>query len=169
MAMPRKLKFFNTFIDGSSYLGECVELTLPTLSRTMEDYRAGGMSGPVKVDLGQEAIELEATFGGLMRPILRQYAAARHDAVALRFAGAYQRDDNGSVQSVEIVVRGRWSEIEPGSAKGGEDTEFKSKLACSYYKLIVDGREEIEIDLLNMIERIDGVDRLAEHRRAIGA
>lgn len=169
MALPRKLKNLNLFGDGESYLGQVVEVKLPTLTRTMEEYRGGGMSGPVKIDNGQGAIELESKFGGLMRPVLRQYAAARHDAVQLRFAGSYQRDDTGLVDAVEIVVRGRHEEIDAGTAKAGEDTEFSVKTACSYYKLSINGVTEIEIDLVNMLEIVGGVDRMAQHRAAIGA
>lgn len=169
MALPRKLKNFNVFGDGESFLGQVVELKLPTLTRAMEDYRGGGMSGPVKIDNGQEALELEHKYGGFMRSVLRQYGATRHDAAQLRFAGAYQRDDTGATDSVEIVVRGRHSEIDMGTAKAGDDTEFTVKTACSYYKLMVNGVTVIEIDLVNMIEIVDGVDRLADQRRAIGA
>lgn len=168
MALPKKLKNLNLFNDGASYIGQVVELTPPTLSRSMEDYRGGGMSGPVKIDNGQEPIEFEWKCGGLMRDVLRQYGATRHDAVQLRFAGAYQRDDTGAVDAVEIVVRGRHSELEFGSAKAGDDTEFSVKTACSYYKLSINGVTEVEIDLVNMIEIVGGVDRLAAQRRAIG-
>lgn len=168
MALPRKLKNLNLFNDGESYIGQIVELTPPTLTRTMEDYRGGGMSGPVKIDNGQDAIELEWKCGGLMQSVLRQYGITRHDGVQLRFAGAYQRDDTGAVDAVEIVVRGRHSEIGFGTAKAGDDTEFEVKTACSYYKLTINGNTEIEIDLINMVEMVGGVDRLAEQRRAIG-
>lgn len=168
MALPRKLKNLNLFGDGESYLGQVLSVKLPTLTRSMEDYRGGGMSGPVKIDNGQEALELESKFGGLMRSVLRQYGVTRHDGVQLRFAGAYQRDDTGAVDAVEVVVRGRHSEIDLGDAKPGDDTEFTVKTAVSYYKLIINGFTEIEIDLVNMIEIVAGVDRLAEQRRAIG-
>lgn len=169
MAMPRKLKNMNLFNDGESYLGQATEVKLPTLTRAMEAYRGGGMSGPVDVDFGNEKIELEWKCGGLMRSTLRQYGVTRHDGVQLRFAGAYQRDDTGGVDSVEVVVRGRHSEIDPGTAKVGEDTEFSVKTSCSYYKLTINGVTDIEIDFVNMIEIVGGVDRLAEQRRAIGA
>ncbi|MCH6016143.1 phage major tail tube protein, partial [Salmonella enterica] len=39
---------------------------------------------------------------------------------------------------------------------------------CTYFKLSIDGKELIEIDTVNMIEKVDGVDLLAAHRRAIG-
>lgn len=168
MALPRKLKNLNLFNDGESYVGQIVELTPPTLTRSMEDYRAGGMSGPVKIDNGQEAIELEWKCGGLMRSALNQYGITTVAGAQLRFAGAYQRDDTGAVDAVEIVVRGRHSEIDFGSAKAGDDTEFTVKTACAYYKLTINGETVIEIDLVNMIEIVNGTDRLAEQRRAIG-
>jgi len=168
MGMPRKLKHFNVYNDAESCLGEVLEITLPTLSRSMEDYRGGGMSGPVKIDNGMEALEVETKYGGVMRSVLRQFGIATHDGVQLRFAGSYQREDSGAVDAVEIIVRGRHQEIGRGNAKEGEDTEFSAKTACSYYKEVWNGQVVAEIDFVNMIEIIDGVDRLAEHRRAIG-
>ena len=93
MALPRTLKNFNLFNDGDSYLGQVEEITLPTLTRKTEDYRAGGMMGPVKLDMGQEAIECEWKCGGLMRGVLAQYGITKPDGVQLRFAGAYQSED----------------------------------------------------------------------------
>ncbi|MBN3083358.1 phage major tail tube protein, partial [Pectobacterium polaris] len=97
-----------------------------------------------------------------------QYAAPGIDAVLLRFSGAYQRDDTGEIAAVEVVMRGRHKEIDGGESKEGEDTETKISTQCTYYKLTIDGKEMIEIDTLNMIERVVGVDRLEQHRRAIG-
>jgi P2 family phage contractile tail tube protein len=39
---------------------------------------------------------------------------------------------------------------------------------CAYYKLTIDGKDVIEVDVINMVLMVDGVDRLAEHRKAIG-
>ncbi len=169
MAMPRKLKNLNLFNDGSSYIGQVSEITLPKLTRKMEDWRGGGMNAPIKVDQGMEGIELEAVCGGLMRDVFDQFGIARHDGVMLRFAGAYQRDDTGTVDAVEVVVRGRHEEIEAGKAKAGDDTEFKFKTVASYYKLAVNGETLVEIDIPNFVEIVGGVDRLAQQRWAIGA
>ncbi|MFS8392858.1 phage major tail tube protein, partial [Xanthomonas campestris] len=91
------------------------------------------------------------------------------NAVQLRFAGAYQRDDTAEVDAVEVVVRGRHSEIDPGTGKSGDDTEFSVKTSASYYKLTINGTTVIEIDFVNMTEIVNGVDLLAAQRRAIGA
>lgn len=168
MALPRKLKGFNVFSAGESFLGEAKTITLPELKRLMEAYRGGGMSGPVKIDLGQDEIQLKVVYGGFMKSILRQYAATTHDAVQLRFAGGYQRDDSGLMDAVEIVVRGRHEGLEFGDAEAGSDTEFTVTTACSYYKLTCNGEVLVEIDLINMVENVGGIDRLLALRTAIG-
>ncbi|HBS7045364.1 TPA: phage major tail tube protein, partial [Klebsiella pneumoniae] len=53
-------------------------------------------------------------------------------------------------------------------SKQGEDTTSKLSLVCTYYKLTMNGKELVEIDVLNMIEKVNGVDRLDQHRRNIG-
>ncbi|QSQ38922.1 phage major tail tube protein [Xanthomonas translucens] len=169
MALPKKLKHFNTFGNGESWLGLANEVKLPVLTRKLEEYRAGGMSGPVSLDMGQEALELEIKFGGLMRPVLNQYGVTTHNGVMLRFAGSYQREDTGAIDVVEVVVRGRHKEIDMGTAKAGDDTEFTVKSALSYYKLTINGVPELEFDFVGMKEIVNGVDLLAVHRTAIGA
>lgn len=168
MALPRKLKNMNLFNDGVSFVGVASEVVLPKLTRKLEEYRGGGMNGPIDTDLGIEKLEAEHSYGGLVREIFNQFGIARVDGVLLRFAGAYQRDDTGEVDAVEVVMRGRHSEIDPGSSKAGDDTEFKVKSSLSYYKLTINNEVVIEIDILNMIELVNGEDRLADQRAAIG-
>lgn len=168
MALPRKLKNFNLFVDGESFMGVASEVELPKLTRKMEEFRGGGMNGPVDTDMGMEKLEIGWTCGGMVRQVFNQFGLARADGVLLRFAGAYQRDDTGEVMAVEVVVRGRHNEIDPGTGKAGDDTTLKVTSTLSYYKLVMDGEVVIEIDLLNMIESVGGEDRLAQQRTAIG-
>lgn len=168
MGMPRKLKNFNLFQNGVSFMGMVPEVTLPKLSRKMEEYRAAGMTGPVSVDFGNEALSLEWSAGGLIVEALKQYGASSHGAVQLRFAGAYQEDDDGSVAAVEVVVRGRYKELDLGTAKMADDTTHKYTMACSYYKLMVDGANVIELDFMSGIENIGGVSANDAVRKAIG-
>jgi len=170
MALPRKLKNLNLFNDANSYVGVVKSVTLPPLGRKMESYRGGGMNGPVKADLGfsDDGIQFEWKTGGLDLIALRQFGAVNASGIALRFAGAFQRDDTGDVSAVEVVMRGRHETIEMGDAQPGEDTEHSITTTCSYYKLIVDNEDIIEIDLLNFIEQVNGVDILEKQRAAIG-
>ncbi len=170
MAMPRKLKNLNLFNDANSYLGVVKSVTLPPLGRKMEGYRGGGMNGPVKADLGfsDDGIQFEWKTGGLDLIALKQFGAVNASGVALRFTGSFQQDDTAEVSAVEVVMRGRHETIEMGDAQPGEDTEHSITTTCTYYKLIVDNEEIIEIDLLNFIENVNGVDMLEKQRQALG-
>lgn len=167
MALPRKLKNFNLLLDGESYAGLASEVVLPKLTRKTEEYRGGGMNGPVEADMGLEALSMEFTVGMDVR-VYRQFGLSKVDGALMRFVGAWQREDSDQVSAVEVVARGRYREIDPGTAKAGEDAPLKVIAGLSYYKLTVDGTVEVEIDLMNFVETIGGVDRLEAQRNALG-
>lgn len=167
MALPRKLKLMNFMADGTSYRGQITEITQPKLAMKLEEYRAGGMLGPVKVNLGLEALEVQFKMGGYMTELIKNFGGTI-DGTALRFAGSYQQDDTEEVTSIELVMRGRFGEIDSGNSKSGDDTEQSYTVPLTYYKVIENGKDVVEIDLLNAIFNVDGKDRLAEHRSAIG-
>ncbi|EIF82696.1 Major tail tube protein, partial [Burkholderia pseudomallei 354a] len=101
---------------------------------------------------------LEWTCGGFMVEVLEQYGAVQHDGVLLRFAGGYRREDSKKHDQIEVVVKGRHEEIDMGTAKAKEDTKFKITTNASYYKLTVNGRDLIELDFVNAVEKINGMD-----------
>lgn len=168
MSLPRKIKNFNLFNDGQNYVGQVAEIVLPKLTTKMEEYRGGGMDGPIDVDLGMEKMTMEWTAGGIIKQVLTQYGTLTHNGVLLRFAGALQSDDTADVKALEIVVRGRHSEIDMGTVKPGDDTAVKITSSLSYYKVTLDGDEVIEIDLINMVKRIGGADLMDPFRLALG-
>lgn len=167
MGLPRKLKQMMLFVNGV-WVAENVAMTLPKLTRQFEEYRGGGMNRPVMIDMGGEALEAEWTCGGFVREVLRQYGAPTVNGVQLRFVASLQNDDTGEITAVEVVMRGRHQEIDRGESKPGEDTEMKVKTACAYYKESWNGRTEVEIDVLGMVERVGGIDQMAGHRAALG-
>ncbi len=65
MAMPRKLKLMNVFLNGYSYQGVAKSVTLPKLTRKLENYRGAGMNGSAPVDLGldDDALSMEWSLG----------------------------------------------------------------------------------------------------------
>ena len=168
MALPNTLKNFNAFNDGKSFMGIIEEIKLPKLSRKMEDYRGGGMDGPVDIDVGQEKLEIEQICGGFVLDAYKSFGITKISGVMIRFAGAYQRDDTAEVQAVEVIVRGRHKEIDPGDAKGGDKGKTTIKSSLTYYKLVVDGKDVIEIDLLAFVFKVDGKDMYEAQRKAIG-
>lgn len=171
MALPRKLKGLNIFVDGQGYAGEVEEVTIAKLTRKFEGYRSGGMPGAVQIDMGYDdsALDLEFTLGGVNVDMMGKQGVQTIDGIQLRFAGAIQRDDTNEVQSIEVVCRGRFKEFDPGTYKAGDNSTTKVTMLNTYYKIILDGQVYREIDLVNFVDiGPDGTDALAALRQAIG-
>jgi P2 family phage contractile tail tube protein len=162
MGLPRKLINLNAYVDGASYLGIVSEFEQPKLAIATEDWRGGGMLGPVKLDMGLEAQEATLTMGGHTAALIRRFGTTAVDGVPLRLVGAYRADDGTAAQAVEIFIGGRFSEIDEGKAKAGEGTEHKYTVPVAYYRREVDGVVEVEIDMVGGVFMVDGVDRYAE-------
>src|SRR5690625_2663673 len=101
MSLPQKLKNFNLFNEGQSYLGKAATVTLPNLTAQMEEWRGAGMDAPVDIDLGMEKLEMEWTAGGWLPDALKQFGVLNASGVGLRFTGAIQADDTEQVKAVE--------------------------------------------------------------------
>ncbi|TNJ06606.1 phage major tail tube protein [Aeromonas veronii] len=170
MALPRKLKHLNLFMDGGNWIGVAEDYTPPKLSQKFEAYRGGGMIGAANIHMGLDdsALDTSFTFGGVESDLVKRMGVAKIDGVALRFAGSFQRDDTGEVVQVEIVQRGRFKELDRGTFKSGDNSQSKISMVNTYYKETMNGVVLCEIDLINMIWIVDGVDLMAEHRKAIG-
>ncbi|MDC7675388.1 phage major tail tube protein [Asticcacaulis machinosus] len=167
MSLPSILKFMQLFVDGGSFLGQIPEVTLPNIALKLVDYRAGGMLSEAKIEMGVEPIEFEWKAGGLLVDAYRQFGVPTLDGTQLRWVGGYQSDDTNKWTRVEIVMRGRHGQIAPGTAKAGELGDKTITTHCPYYRLEIDGRTVIEIDILAPTLIIDGVDRLAGMRAAL--
>lgn len=170
MALPRKLKYLNLFNDGNNYMGLVESLTLPKFTQKFEKFRGGGMPGAVDISMGLDdgALDTEFEIGGTEALLFKQLKATTVDGVQLRFAESIQRDDTGEVQAVELVVRGRHKELDSGTHKQGDSSTTKVSSTNSYAKLTINGEVLYEVDLVNMVWIVDGVDLMEAHRAAIG-
>lgn len=162
MGAPRKHINSNAYIEGESYLGVVAEFEEPKLALATEDYRGGGMLGTVKLDMGLEPLEATITLGGHEVNLIRLFGTTALDGVSLRLVSAYRADNGSAAQAVEIYINGRFNEIDVGKAKAGDNTEHKYTVQVAYYRRVVDGIAEIEIDMLNGIFAVNGNDRYAE-------
>lgn len=167
MSLPSVLKNFGIFADGLSWIGQAETIKLPKLSRKTDEYRGAGMDGPVELDLGSEKLEMEVELAGFHKDAYSQYGGPISGRM-WRYAGAYAQDDTNQIQAVEVVTRGRYKEIDPGDSKGADKAKTTYKIGLTYYKLTVDGEVLVEIDHLNFIFNVGGVDMLAAQRKAIG-
>ena len=162
MGLPQKLININAFIDYTSHLGIVAEFEEPKLVIKMEEHRAGGMLGPVDLDMGMEKMSTKIKMAGHLAHLIRKFGTTQVDGVRVRLAQAYRADDGSKPQDVQIFIGGRFAEIDLGTAKPGDSTEHDYDLPLAYYRREVDGRVEVEVDMPNGVFVVDGIDRYAE-------
>ena len=165
---PTTLRNMNLYIDGKGYAGVIEEITLPKLAIKSEDFRAGGMDAPIKMDMGMEHLETGFTLKSFDKATLRHFGLGNGNRVVMTIRGGMYSDEDGTEFPVVIKLQGMITEMDFGTWKAGESGSIKATVSLRYYNLAVDGDEVHEIDINNMVRKIDGVDQLQATRKNIG-
>jgi len=165
--IPEMLSNCAMFVDGVSFAGDVPSMTLPKLTVKTEEYRGGGMSGPVDMATGLEKLDAAFTTNGVRREALKYFGLSDMTACNVVFRASF-KGQKGTVKPVVVTLRGGIKEVDMGDWKPGDKSEIKHSMSVAYYKLEVDGRVIYEIDFANMVQVIDGVDQLAADRSALG-
>ena len=165
--LPRVLKNMNLFVDGRGYAGRIDEIQLPKLTLKTEEHRAGGMDVPVEIDLGMDKLEAELTISDYDPEVYKLFGLLDLKPVQITIRGAIQAQGE-EAKPVVINLRGGWREIDAGTWKPGDKSTLKVSVAASYYKLTIDGQEVVEVDAINLVRKVGGVDQMNAIRAAIG-
>ena len=130
-----------------------------------EQYRAGGMDAPVSIDMGLEAMEAKFSTNGARRSteFLRP---GRPERFQWRVPRLLQGPEGRQRASGGYPARPA-QEVDPGDWKAGE-SRVQVRRCGQLLKLEVDGREVYEIDPVNGVRAINGVDQLAGMRNDLG-
>jgi len=161
------LKNFNLYVDGRGFAGVVDELQLPTLGLVVEDFRAGGMDASVAVEMGQEKLEASFVLSGYEENVLNLWGIGQGQTVPLVARGALESLD-GAVTPVVVYMNGTIRSMEPGAWTAGEKSTISFTMDLRSYKYTQAGRTINDIDIPNMVRTVNGTDRLAAQRNAIG-
>lgn len=167
MQLPRVLQQFKLFVDGAGYAGVVDRVEPPHLTHNTEEYRAGAMPGPVQLDMGLEAMTASFHFAEYNPDVIRLFGMYRLFDVPVTCRGAMRRQGEESVTQLVLRMRGGWNEVDPGEMQAGQRTQMQINMSCKYYQILVDGQEVAEVDVINMIYRMDGTDFYAGVRAAL--
>lgn len=161
------LKNFNLFVDGRGYAGQVDELQLPALAIVGEEFRAGGMDAPIDIDMGMEKLEATFSLSGSDKSALARFGLSGGQVTQVTARGALESAD-GTATGVVAQMRGKIMRVEPGAWQAGQKSAWSFTLSLQYYRYEQGGEVIHEIDVLNMIRVINGVDQLAAQRANIG-
>jgi P2 family phage contractile tail tube protein len=168
MAIANKyLKSWSAFIDGKGFAGNVKEVTLPTLTLKTEDFQAGGMDAPVAIEMGQEKLEASVTLTSYDASVLAQWGLGEGYEVPFVVKGALE-SFNGEVEAINVSMRGKVTSVEMSAWTPAGESTLKITLNLHTYRYEQNGSVIYDIDVVNMVRIINGVDRLAARRQAIG-
>jgi hypothetical protein len=167
MAARDVRKNFTLSVDGRGYAGQVSEFNAPKLATVEEEFRAGGMDVPIDVTMGMQKMVCDFSLFAFDRDVLALFGLAAGSVVPLTVREGLESFD-GTTKAVVHNMRGKITELDPGTSKPGEMPLLKATMTLTYYKLTHDGRTIHEVDAENMVRVINGIDVLAAMRRALG-
>ncbi|GHE88236.1 phage major tail tube protein [Aliiroseovarius zhejiangensis] len=161
------LKYLNLFVDGRGHAGQIEEYSPPDLTVSTEEHRAGGMDAPIDIDMGLEKLTCSFVLTGYDRATIEMWGLKAGSGVPLTVKGSLESYD-GTTTAVTHTMRGKITQLSRGTWGSGNKPSLTVTATLDYYRETHGGTVTTEIDAINMVRVIGGVDQLAEHRRNLG-
>lgn len=161
---------FAVYEDGVEYVGMATA-TLPNLSAIVQTLSGAGIAGNVEVPvLGHyDVMSLTLNFRTTTEQSVCLSEPRRHN-IDLRVAQQIEDTVAGEVkvQSVKHVLVVVPKTDTGGSIAPAAPTNGSGEYSVRYWATYIDGAKVREVDPLNFICEVNGVDYLADVRKAIG-
>lgn len=168
MRLPRILKGFDLYMNGNNYAGVCDKFTLPKNAPKLEELNAGGLSRPLKVNVGFES-DWDLTFSakGLDLDLLI-LGDCTIDGNEVMILGSVSEGDSCTEHEFKAYFWGQIAESDAGDLENNALSNNDITFAVARVQYFLDGKEIYFEDPMNMIRRINGKDVLEQRRRNLG-
>ncbi len=162
--IPTKINKYNVYNAGNRLLGMGDEMTLPDFEASSETVTGAGILGEIDdPTVGYFTNqEIEIPFRVLDGEAVDMLDMTK--AVQLEIRGAQQTTNSeGDIEfrQMRVVVRGRSAKLSTGKVKAGNPMDTSVTLTVLYILIELEGSPVLELDKLNEVFKINGVDVLA--------
>lgn len=161
--IPTKVNRYNLYNAGNRLLGTGEELALPDFEALSESVAGAGVLGefsdPTVGYFSDQTLDIPFR-------VFDEEAADMIDMVNpvhLEIRSATQSlDSEGTTEfhGLRVVVRGKANKIAIGKLKAGNGMDSAITLSLTYIRIERDGKEVLELDKINIVYRVNGVDML---------
>jgi uncharacterized protein len=165
--IPSKINMFNVYKDGNTLAGLSGEVTLPDFEAISETISGPGILGeiddPTIGHFGSQ--EIEVPFRNFTEDIFHLMNPG--DEVNLTLRGSIQVTTTGGgvdYVGMRVVLRGKCKSFTGGTVKQGAAMASAVKLELTYILIDLDGNPKVELDKLNSVYKLNGVDILEKAR-----
>ena len=161
---------FQVYENATEYYG-MAEVGLPEISYITNEVKGAGISGTFEsVVLGHlEAMTLTLNFRTVVADAIALLEPRDHQ-IDLRVA--QQDKDTVSGQTKVVAVKHVFvckpKKLNPGAVAPASPADASGEYAVTYWAMFIDGKKEIEVDILNFICFVHNKDYLEDVRKALG-
>lgn len=155
--------------SGQELIG-VAQVDFPSIQHMTTEVKGAGIGVIDMPVIGMmQAMSMTLNFRTVTRDSFALLAAAFNH---LECWGNIQVAEHGSGRLLavqhKVVVRGVFKNLTPGKMAVAETQDRSIEIEVVYFKELYGGREHLEIDKMNLIYVVDGVDQLAAVRANIG-
>ena len=168
--IPEKSINFKVYLNGVDLLG-VAEGTIPALEAMTSEVKGAGVAGVVESPvLGHfNSTNFSLTWRTVTDDFMKLFDHITND---IELFSALQQYDAGlgvyKVVPLQVSIRAITKTSTPGNLTVGDNMDTQTEFEVVRMKIYLDGKERVVMDKYNYIYKVDGVDRLAEVRTALG-
>ncbi|EKO3414773.1 phage major tail tube protein [Vibrio fluvialis] len=161
MAGENLLSRWAIWVDGIGKAGNAKEYNPPVLEVLTTDFQAGDMDMPIPVDDGMAPMETSFSLFGMDIAVLPLFGLRQGSRTAVSVRSTYTDTKGNSSELVE-ELGGMITKIERDAQDTGSqrDKAMKITMKLDYYKVVRSGVVLIEIDPVNHVRKLGGIDVL---------
>lgn len=147
-------------------VGDTTEITLPEIEELTDTIKGAGILGEIDLPtLGQiGSLSLEITFRSTNKETM---ALATSNQIEIRWVNDLIDTSNGKVRTIanKAFFTVRRKKFAEGKLETGASQDGSMEFEVLAYRRIMDGREVLNIDKLNNVYKINGIDQLTDITR----
>lgn len=168
--IAERLISYRAFDENGELLGTA-DVQLPDLEYLSDTIKGAGILGEIDTPIFGHLAQMSMTINWrtLSKPAI---FLARPGVHQLEFRSATQIQNAGTgeidISSTKVTVRCMPKKVSLGKMDVGTASDTNNEFQVTYIKIVQDGEVTAEIDKLNYICIINGVDHMAKVREALG-
>lgn len=164
--IPEVIHDFNLYLSGNKLVGVTGEVAIPDFEALTETISGAGILGEIETVVAGRfgSMAQEIPFRVANADLFKMVDPTTPMELTLRGAIQYNIVANGAVDYVgmRVVFRGRTKKLAIGTVKQGGPMDSSIGLELTYVLIELDGETKVELDKINGVYKVNGVDLLAK-------
>lgn len=169
--IPEKNINFSVYLNGGLDMLGVAEGAFPNFEAMTSEVKGAGIAGTVEsIVLGHfNSMTMSLTWRNVTKDFLKLFDHTTVD-LDLYAAEQYYNAGTGEYEVVQLhaYMKATTKSQNVGNLVVGDNMDTQTEHEIHYITIDRDGKDWIELDKYNYIYKVDGIDRLAEVRAALG-